>query len=333
MYCAKGDEPKYHDRREPLVHDIEPEDGMRSGRRIVCSLRNHPLVVKGFTHISGWIDWRRQWDEAQTYEQLLGLLHVGLKSQRHYCNWEDPILFYLAIADGWKDGYSSYASEKTALNELKVKAWKTLVMHHWKLDQDDRYRIDRIWDEFLKVPLVDAVLDFFLTPDNLPRSVSDVSENRVAYTFVEWFAEMLWRRSTTDELRQLMADQSRRNKVMRLHVKMEKHSQLLKPSGGLTRVDRRFLKKLALAGTEPRKTLWWVAAGIGDHGKSGDAAIARLLINDFVRRRELARIERVERVERKKKQEEDRQEAIAQAVAAAAAATQRLRELTGNSEK
>ncbi len=335
-YCTAGDEPKRREHGEPRVHVIGSAEREQDKQRVICPLHNHPLIVKRFTRVSDWGNWRRLWDEAQTYEQLLGLLHVGLDVSRYKHDWQDPILFYLALADDWKTGQSSSAHEKTTLNLLKAKAWQVLVMHHWKLDKDHQWQKDQTWGQFLTPALIDPILTFFLKDSsrNLPRPDSEVSENRVAYSFVEWFLEILWQRATIAALRCSMADRTRREKFMLLLIKMEKFNKLLEPDGGLTRTDRRFLKRLALAGTDQGTTLWQVAAGvIKDYQKRGNPALARTLANDFIRRRELARLARVNRVERKKKQEQDHQEAIAKAAADAAAAAQRLMDLTGNPDK
>lgn len=64
----------------------------------------NPLLTRDVRPIQNWSEFLEHWNKATTYEEMLGLLHVGFAlpfdSVRDYI---DKLIFYFGIADGWTD--------------------------------------------------------------------------------------------------------------------------------------------------------------------------------------------------------------------------------------
>lgn len=74
------------------------------------SMLVNPLLLKKPRPIRNWCEWLELWEEAKTFQEMLGLLHVGFDVSlvQAVYNEEkfdqiDRIRFYLAVADGYAD--------------------------------------------------------------------------------------------------------------------------------------------------------------------------------------------------------------------------------------
>lgn len=75
------------------------------------------ILAREIRPIVNWEEWLTIWDKASTFDEMLGLLHVGFNVTAPYCNfWDSPsnpapnrndqigrIVFYFSLADGWND--------------------------------------------------------------------------------------------------------------------------------------------------------------------------------------------------------------------------------------
>lgn len=78
----------------------------------------HTTLTREIRPIRNWHEWLARWQEAETMEEMLGLLHVGFNaSLERGAIWEktydkiDRLTFYFTIADGWADSYLLKISE------------------------------------------------------------------------------------------------------------------------------------------------------------------------------------------------------------------------------
>jgi len=64
---------------------------------------DHILMKRDIRPIVNWLEFMDRWEKAQTYEELLGLLHKGFTINDSSC-YSDRLVFYFNVADGWSDG-------------------------------------------------------------------------------------------------------------------------------------------------------------------------------------------------------------------------------------
>ncbi|MFA6315286.1 MAG: hypothetical protein WC648_02885 [Candidatus Paceibacterota bacterium] len=72
----------------------------------------HTHMTREIRPICDWSEWIELWQRAKRFEEMLGLLHVGLDvpingyypDGRSY-NGVDRVIFYLKIADGWRNSW------------------------------------------------------------------------------------------------------------------------------------------------------------------------------------------------------------------------------------
>lgn len=64
----------------------------------------NPLLTREVRPIHSWNEFLEHWQEATTYEEMLGLLHVGFALPFDSVNdYIDKLVFYFGVADGWID--------------------------------------------------------------------------------------------------------------------------------------------------------------------------------------------------------------------------------------
>lgn len=69
----------------------------------------HPLLTREVRPILNWYEFSVLWQEATTYEEMLGLLHIGFSLPYGSVGYVDRLIFYFNIADGWMDECSFQA--------------------------------------------------------------------------------------------------------------------------------------------------------------------------------------------------------------------------------
>jgi len=161
----------------------------------VTEAPTHPLFKRPILPIKNWAEFLTRWQEAKTWEEMLGLLHAGFNIVHFYRRSTDQqefkpadrLIFYLTIADGWTHPESlcapdedRYEKQSVGLNEtdgrqilmatselrqaLMKKAFDQLCQHFFgkgkSKDGEPLVRDERYWT------------DKVLTPEIFPRLMS-----------------------------------------------------------------------------------------------------------------------------------------------------------------
>lgn len=81
-----------------------------SGNTAPSEVPTHPLFVREIRPINDWSEFLRLWNATTSYEQMLGLLHIGFEvplntggiSEQGF-DYTDRLKFYFEIANGWSE--------------------------------------------------------------------------------------------------------------------------------------------------------------------------------------------------------------------------------------
>lgn len=82
----------------------------------------NPLVGRPIIGIKNWETWRMRWDTAQTAEELIGLLHCGLRAIGKPL---ERAAFYLKVADGHRGSPDYFLSDTNPEPNLE-RLWSAL---------------------------------------------------------------------------------------------------------------------------------------------------------------------------------------------------------------
>lgn len=155
----------------------------------------NPLLTKKFFPICNWHEWLERWENAKTYEELMGLLHVGYSvsldryqgDERKYY-WTDRHHFYFSVADGWVSSYyllqtSTDDSREFQIGYLKNGGSECLPIHKLRGK--------------LALKAFDLLCVNFFDPDMRPKSDGDrefmwrwqmvVADDRLFPTLMSFF--------------------------------------------------------------------------------------------------------------------------------------------------
>ncbi len=196
----------------------------------------HPLLARPIRAIETYTEWLTHWSKAETSDHMISLLHNGFTVplwDRYGCNNThtptERILFYLSIADGWRDpdrilmhaddGKKEYCIGEDKHGNLKKEspsglrckvASKALVMlcqHFFKIEKQELYnqsRYDKARRELLlSEPLFSAIQHFFRIEETkfsrcrirnlFLRDHEECSNNQVIIRdFLLDLAQMMW---------------------------------------------------------------------------------------------------------------------------------------------
>lgn len=81
-----------------------------SGDTATSEVPTHPLFAREIRPINDWSEFLRLWNTTTSYEQMLGLLHIGFEvplntggiSEQGF-DYTDRLKFYFEIANGWSE--------------------------------------------------------------------------------------------------------------------------------------------------------------------------------------------------------------------------------------
>ena len=161
----------------------------------------HTLFSRKIRPIRNWHEWLERWQEAQSIEEMLGLLHVGFSVRLERGEYGEPeyevtdrYLFYLGIADGWNDqyllqhteddgeytygvddyGHRVYRSTAYLRQVLARKAFDMLAFNFFNrsLYYNDHQKFAGFWPQMVPSELFPAIQHFFRAqPARFGRSI------------------------------------------------------------------------------------------------------------------------------------------------------------------
>lgn len=164
----------------------------------------HTHMSREIRPIRNWLEWLERWQAALCFEEMLGLLHVGMDVPTEHYHADgrrydevDRVIFYFSVADGWKsrwslelpdDGNTKYVvgrdncgnllqkSPSEMRQMLARKAFDILCQSFFKTEfHDSRNGYMPVWDSLITGDrLFPVIQNFFRAEKAWHRDLIDV---------------------------------------------------------------------------------------------------------------------------------------------------------------